>query len=245
MDTFQSNDQNCTVPLCCRCIIGPPGPRGLPGIPGLQGPKGHPGPRGLPGIPGLRGPQGSSGPRGLPGPRGPQGSPGPLAPQSFAQLFDRNYTNEVSANNTFLNLSNSGISPLYTTGGYSLATTTVNNDTLNLPGPGIYHFDVSLKASFLYAAPAPTFGLSYQMLFNIMNETNFTINSMIYEGIIPNDADTAIAETQLSLSFLYNTDAAIPGFKIAVGNFNYNYAFNNQLFVYDIIIVVQKWQLPA
>ncbi len=157
------------------------------------------------------------------------------------QLFDRNYTNEVSANGTLLNLSNAGINPLYTTGGYSLSTATVTNDTLSLPGPGLYHIDVSLKASFLYATEL-TFGTSYQILFNMLNEANTTINSLVYEGMVPNDFDTSIGETLLSLSFLYNTAALSPALRIELGNFNFSLAFENQLSAFDIILVVQKWQ---
>jgi hypothetical protein len=200
-----------------------------------------------PGPAGPQGPQGATGPQGIQGPAGPQGSTGPtgpLAPQSFVQLFDRNFTNEIISNNTFLNLSNSGINPLYTTGGYSLSTTTVTNDTLNLPGPGIYHIDVSLKVSFLFTAPPPTFGSSYQILFNIANESNFVLNSLVYEGIVPSDADAAIAETLLSLSFLNNTAAPNPALKILLSNFNFNFAFEGTLSAYDIILVVQKWEIP-
>jgi hypothetical protein len=209
-----------------------------PGPAGPQGPQGATGPQGI---------QGATGPQGIQGPAGPQGSTGPtgpLAPQSFVQLFDRNFTNEITSDNTFLNLSNSGINPLYTTGGYSLSTTTVTNDTLNLPGPGIYHIDVSLKASFFFTAPPPTFGSSYQILFNIANESNFVLNSLVYEGIVPSDADTAIAETLLSLSFLNNTAAPNPALKILLSNFNFNFAFEGTLSAYDIILVVQKWEIP-
>jgi hypothetical protein len=193
---------------------------------------------------GPAGPQGATGATGPTGSQGATGATGPLAPQSFVQLFERNFTNEITANNTPLNLSNSGINPLYTTGGYSLSTTNVTNDTLNLPGPGIYHIDVSLKASFLYAVPVPTFGSSYQMLFNIADETNFVLNSLVYEGIVPNDAETAIAEVLLSLSFLNNTNAPNPALKIILSNFNFGFAFESTLSVFDIILVVQKWETP-
>jgi hypothetical protein len=213
----------------------------LPIETGPAGPQGATGPTGPTGSQGVTGVTGATGPTGSQGATGPTG---PLAPQSFVQLFERNFTNEITANNTPLNLSNSGINPLYTTGGYSLSTTNVTNDTLNLPGPGIYHIDVSLKASFLYAVPVPTFGSSYQMLFNIADETNFVLNSLVYEGIVPNDADTAIAEVLLSLSFLNNTNAPNPALKIILSNFNFGFAFESTLSVFDIILVVQKWETP-
>ena len=97
----------CYKPLC---YVGPPGP---PGKPGLMGPCGDTGLRGPRGLQGLQGPA------------------GPSSPQSFVQLYERNYTNEITTTGTFLNLSNDGINPLYTSGGYSLSTGTVTNDTLN------------------------------------------------------------------------------------------------------------------
>lgn len=232
----------------CRCIVGPPGPPGPQGIQGPVGPRGMQGvigPVGPQGIQGPMGPQGIQGQIGPKGDTGAQGPPGPLAPQSFLQLYDRNYTNEVTALNTPLNLSNEGINPRYTTGGYSLTATTVKNDTLHLPEPGLYQISVSLTASFLYANPAPAFGQSYQILFGLFNEADVQLVSLVYEGMVPQDADKAIAETMLSKSFLYGTDAAAAAFKMRLLNFDFDLAFEKQLGVFDLILVVQKWEKPA
>ncbi|BAK98456.1 putative BclA protein [Oscillibacter valericigenes Sjm18-20] len=148
---------------------------------------------------------GPKGDTGNTGPEGPQGVPGSLAPQSFVQLYDRNFANEISENDTALNLSDSGINPVYSTGDYTLSTAAVKNDTLNLPESGLYHIDVSLVSSFLYVLPAPESGLSYQIIFTVLDDSNSTITSMVYEGIVPKDADTAIAEVLLSRSFLFYT----------------------------------------
>lgn len=232
-------------------VIGPAGPQGIQGPIGPQGVQGPVGPQGIQGPAGAQGLQGSTGATGsagsigatgATGATGPTGSTGPAFPQSFVQLFDRNYTNELTAVDTPLNLSNAGINPLYTTGGYSLSTTTVTNDTLNLPGPGLYHIDMALNASFLYASPAPEFGLSYQILFNMLNEQDTAINSLVYEGIVSKDADTSIAEVLLSKAFLYYTAGASPSLRILLSNFNFAFAFENSLSVFDIILVVQKWQ---
>ena len=193
---------------------------------------------------GPKGDTGAQGPQGETGPQGPQGIPGPPAPLSFVQLYDRNYTNEITRNGTPLNLSDIGINPLYTTGEYSLSTTTVKNDTLHLPGPGIYHIDVSLDASFFFALPAPVFGSSYQILFNVLNETDFVVTSLLYEGLVPSDADTALAETLLSRSLIYNTQAVNPTLKIILSNFNYSFAFEQKLGVSNLILMVQKWETP-
>ena len=183
-----------------------------------------------------------AGPIGPTGPTGPTGQTGPLAPQSFVQLFDRNYTNELTANGA-LNLSNAGVNPLYTTGGYTLTTTTVTNDTLNLPGPGLYNIEISLRESFLLPLTPPAFGSTYQVLFSVLNEADTNIINLVYNGIIPNDPN-ATMDNQLLTQFLYNTASIAPSFQIVLSNFDFSLAFDNQLSVFDIIIIVQKWESP-
>ena len=163
-----------------------------------------------------------------------------VVPLSYVQLFDRNYTNELSANGA-LNLSNEGINPLYTTAGYSLTTTTVTNDTLNLPGPGLYHIELSLRASFLLPISPPPFGSTYQILFNLLNEADSNIVSLNYNGIIPNDPN-AVLDNQLSIQLLYNTNAISPSLRVFLSNFDFSLAFENNLSVFDIIFIVQKLQ---
>lgn len=163
-----------------------------------------------------------------------------VVPPSYVQLFDRNYSNELTANGA-LNLSNEGINPLYSTMGYSLSTTTVTNDTLNLPGPGLYHIELSLRASFLLPQIPPVFGSTYQILFNILNETSSNVISLNYNGIIPNNPDATL-ETQLSIQLLYRTNAISPGLRVFLSNFDFNLAFENTLNVFDIIFIVQKLQ---
>ncbi len=229
-------------------IQGPIGPQGIQGVIGPSGPQGIQGtigPQGIQGPIGPQGIQGSTGPTGPTGDTGPQGVTGPLAPQSFVQLYDRNFTNELLANSTPLNLSDSGINPIFTTGDYSLSTVTVKNDTLNLPEPGIYHIDISLIASFLYASPAPTFGSSYQIIFNVLDDTNFVVTSLVYEGIVPNDADEALAEVLLSRSVLMYAPSANPTLRVVLSNFSkFSYAFENTLNVASLNLTVQKWQRP-
>ncbi|MGL4737301.1 MAG: hypothetical protein ACRCW2_07560, partial [Cellulosilyticaceae bacterium] len=173
---------------------------------------------------------------------GPTGPTGPLAPQSFVQLRDRNYTNELSTVGP-LNLSNMGINPIYSTGEYSLSTTTVTNDTLHLPLPGLYLITLSLRASFLLSDPPPAFGSVYQMLFVIQDESNTTVQSLNYNGMIPNDPN-AVLETQLTTTFLYNATGAAPTLKVLLDNFNFSVAFMKQLSVFDIIFIVEKWEKP-
>ena len=157
---------------------------------------------------------------------------------SYVQLFDRNFTNELTSNGA-LNLSNDGINPVYSTAGYSLTTTTVTNDTLNLPGPGLYHIELSLRASFFLPLSPPPFGSTYQILFNLLNESNANVVDLVYNGIIPNDPN-AILENQLSIQLLYNTAALSPSLRVLLSNFNFSLAFQNQLSVFDIIFIVEK-----
>lgn len=185
------------------------------------------------------GPPGTQGPPGPTGPRGLQGPQGPAAAQSFVQLFDRNYTNVLSANGP-LNLSNVGINALYTSGGYSLSSTTVTNDTLNFPGAGLYHIEISLRESFLLPIPPPTAGSTYQVLFNILNESDYAINNLAFNGAFPNDPN-AVMEEQLMIQFLYYSANSAPNLKIVLSNFNFNNAFNHELSIFDIIVIVQKW----
>lgn len=167
----------------------------------------------------------------------------PAGPAEWVQLYDRNYTNKLTATGN-LNLSNAGINPDFTTGGFSLTTTTVTNDTLNFPAPGHYLITVQLHASFPFPLTPPAFGSTYQILFNIMDANNQTLGDMVFDGMIPNDPG-AILDNTLSTSFVVYNGAAAPKLHIALANFNFNDAFQSSLSVYDIIIVVQKWETPA
>lgn len=159
---------------------------------------------------------------------------------SYVQLFDRNYTNELTASGP-LNLSNVGINPIYTEGGYTLSTTTVTNDTLNLPGSGLYYLGISIRASFLLPIVPPAFGSTYQILFNVINEADANIVNLNYNGIIPNDPN-AVLDTQLSTQVLYRTNSPSPSIKVLLSNFDFSLAFENMLSVFDIIVIVQKWE---
>lgn len=221
---------------------GATGAAGATGTTGAAGAAGATGTAGTAGATGATGTIGAAGATGATGSIGVTGTTGPLAPQSFVQLFDRNFTNELTSN-TALNLSNEGINPLYTTGGYTLTTASVTNDTLNLPGPGLYDIVLSLRASFLLPLEPPPFGSTYQILFSILNETNTNLYSLVYNGIIPNDPN-AVLDTQLSVEFLNNTSSPTPNLKVVLSNFNFDVAFDNMLDVFDIILIVNQWQNP-
>lgn len=224
----------CLVILCLVACLGDDGSDGA------VGPAGPAGPAGATGAVGPAGPTGATGATGAVGPTGPAG---PAGPQSWMQLYDRNYTNELTSINEYLNLSNEGINASYTTGGYVLSSThTVTSDTLVFPEPGTYFVQINMRTSFLYNnAPAPTVGNSYQILFNIMNASDSTIGSMTYMGTIPLDNGTAIAEATLNFNLVVSDTVSAPELKIALGNFDFNLAFLNQLSVFDITIQVQRW----
>lgn len=166
----------------------------------------------------------------------------PSGPAQWLQLFDRNFTNELSTTGP-LNLSNAGIDANFTTGGFSLGTNTVTNDTLTFPEAGHYLVTLQLKTSFLLPLSPPTFGSTYQILFNIVDGSNTTLNSLVVHGMIPNDPN-AILQHTLSTSFIVRDPSNPPVLRVLLSNFNFSLAFENKLGVYDIILVAQKWEKP-
>ncbi len=167
----------------------------------------------------------------------------PAGPAQWVQLFDRNYTNELTSSAP-LNLSNEGIKSDFTTGGFALSTNTVTNDTLTFPDTGHYFVTIQLRASFLLPLSPPPVGSTYQILFSILDANNSTLNNLVFNGIIPNDPNAVLDET-LSTSFVIYDAAAPPQLKIVLSNFDFSLAFDNQLSVFDIIVVAQKWEHPA
>lgn len=79
------------------------------------------------------------------------------------------------------------------------------------------------------------------MLQYALDESNTSINNMVFNGIIPNDPN-AVLDNQLSIQFLYNTVSAAPNIKIVLSNFDFILAFENMLNVFDIILIVEKWK---
>ena len=207
------------------CPTGPTGPHGE------TGPQGDTGPRGP------RGKDGCYGPRGPPGLEGQEGPQGPLAPQVWIQLYDRNYINEISSDMSFLNLSNDGINPIYTTGGFELTTTTTTNDTLILKNNGYWDINISFKYGFDYATP--TFGDSFTPVFEVLLDNNvfytFSNTDSIHNG-------NTFLKT-ISSNFLLFSNNKKPKLKIRfVDGFNFSYSEDNTLKVFDIIINIQKFK---
>lgn len=194
----------------------------------FRGPEGPRGPRAS------RAPCGKQGPSGSPGSEGP---PGDCCPPPFVQLFDSSYTNILSSHAN-LNLANGEIDPSYINGGFTLTTSTVTNDTLNLPGLGLYKIYVSLRTNFsLPSIPPPILGTDYQITFNLINRSNqillpLTVFDAFYSKTTLNN--------HIVNQILYNATEANPQLKITLNNFNFLQTSDGLLRVYEIILIVQK-----
>ena len=88
-----------------------------------------------------------------------------------------------------------------------------------------------------------TFGNQYQILFNVLDETNNNIGSLVYYGMIPNNTtqQTGISDTKLSTVLLHYSTSATPQLKIQLGNFNFNLSFFNKLSVASIKVIAHQW----
>ena len=224
----------CVYPRGNPCYVKPhcpphPRPPLCPtGPTGAEGPTGSKGPRGPPGCPGVQ------------GPIGPQGEPGSSTPNVWIQLYDTNYTNEIFSDDTYLNLSNEGINPIYNTGGFILKSINTTNDTLILKYKGYWNVSISFKYSFLYNnSPSPTFGTPFTPIFELLLNNN-VFYSFSNTDLISNDPGS-IFEKTISSTFLLYTPIKKPTLQIRFNSgFNFNNAFENKLSVYDIVLDIQK-----
>lgn len=211
---------------CCYGPTGPTGPAGPPGPIGITGPTG---------------PQGETGPTGPIGPQGETGPTGPVPEATFVQLYDRNFTNELTELEQPLNLSNEGILPEYTTGGFTLTTDEVTNDTLNILEEGLYKFHIMLNASFLTPVTgAPPFGTPFSILISLVNQDDEIVKDIIFRGMIPNDP-TALLETTMMSAFMENMEVP-SSFKLVLREFNFAYAFQGTLSIESLVMMVEKME---
>ena len=191
------------------------------------------------GFRGRTGPQGAQGVQGPQGPQGPQGAQGARYPSSWIQLYDKTFTNECTENG-YLNLSNEGIDPNYTTGGYRLETKTVTNDTLVFPEPGHYLVLIHFDASFFQTTTNPSPGASYQIFFSVLDQrTNQPLTDINYVGLLPLDTVSLCSATLTSNLMVYNPNEA-PKIGIFLHHFPFNYASENRLNIENLKIHVQK-----
>ncbi|WP_122639901.1 DNRLRE domain-containing protein [Romboutsia sp. Marseille-P6047] len=200
--------------------------------------------RGATGATGATGPTGPTGPTGIQGEIGPIGPIGPTGPTgfigSYIQLNDEDYTNNITSEGTNLTLSDTGIDPSYTNGGYSLTTTSTTNDTLIFEQPGMYNIYVNLVTSFATSSTVTT-GEEYTMLFQVQNISGTYNQYLLHEGVIPSGGASTSVSNQLSVNFLYNATTANDGIIISLFGFDFELANPEILQVGQIIVIASRW----
>ncbi|EQK41296.1 hypothetical protein C672_3037 [[Clostridium] bifermentans ATCC 638] len=129
---------------------------------------------------------------------------------------------------------------IFSTGGYTISTTTIKNDTLNLPGPGIYQISLRLVSHALPDGNTNYAGecipLKYTVVHGGMNSTDIPscmVNSAYIDAELIND---------VLLYFLYPSNEIKPSIRIYLQEFDFDKVLNNKLIVDNMILVVQKIQ---
>lgn len=170
--------------------------------------------------------------------------------QSLIQLYDRNLINDLTDSRRFLTLSNSN--PIqststnidvvnnqsFSTGGYTISTTNVKNDTLNLPGPGIYRISISFESTF---APDEIIIIpesSVTLVYNLLDGNSISISVIKSNTSHMIDYDMAITNAEV----LYKSNEIQPSLRILLSDFNFDASLNNKLTVSNLILIVQKLQ---
>ncbi|MDO5520188.1 MAG: hypothetical protein Q4G58_06820, partial [bacterium] len=204
--------------------IGPTGPAGVTGPTGAIGLIGPTGPTGPSGPTGLRGPTGntgSTGPVGSTGPTGPTGPVGTTANlNTFAQLNNDAYTTTVASTGANITLPTTGLPSDYTTGNFSVGTTTTTNDTFIFQEAGMYQISISLF--FTFDVPTNVIaGDEYYALFQVSNRAGTYTQNFYYQSVFPIDtADVTTIAQQTGLNFLYNAPAANDGIIVTLFEFD-------------------------
>lgn len=174
--------------------------------------------------------------------------------QSFIQLYDRTLVNELTESVRFLSLSNDKMngqlskrgllaSPndqSFSTGGYTISTTTIKNDTLNLPGPGIYQISLRLVNHALSNGYISFNGKCVPLTYSVIAGGNdyFTIPSCMVKTV---DIGSDLMNDVL-LYTLYRSYGDTPNLRIYLKEFPFEEVLNNKLIVDNMILVVQKLQ---
>jgi hypothetical protein len=152
----------------------------------------------------------------------------------FAQVVDPNLSYDMTANGPIQIASNPDL--LLQQGGFTLSTTTVPYDTLNLPGKGIYSVNVNLQYSFLPPNNI-LIGTPYQVVVGI------TTNNPSYIPAMANDTGIATPDTISNImpsSMILNITNDNPTLGLELINFNFNVAFQNKISIYNHVINVVK-----
>lgn len=187
------------------------------------------------------------------------------SPQSFIQLYDKTLVNELTESQRFLSLANdktkrdlyrnnvlsSPDNQSFSTGGYTLSTTTIKNDTLNLPGPGVYQISLSFQntalANELEYGIGTSIPFTYSVIYNGGSASVTVPSYMVPTATIPSDmVQTAtIPSSLLNSLIVYNLNKSNeknPSLRIYLEDFDFSKVLNNKLIVDNMILVVQKIQ---
>lgn len=146
---------------------------------------------------------------------------------TFAQVFNPNYTVDVSTNISatgvnFISLSNNGLPQCYYTAGFSLTSTAgVPNDTLSFPKTGMYQISVSLIFIF-YMPDDAVNGDGFTVIFNIQNQSGSYIQNLLYLGVVPDGTQNDLVSYQVDITFLYNSTTLPDGILIGLSTFAFN-----------------------
>lgn len=171
--------------------------------------------------------------------------------QRLIQLYDTNLINELTDTKRFLTLIDcdpyrDGVNNSFSTGGYTITSTTIKNDTLNLPGPGIYRISSSFISRFAPNDFIITPGSSVILEYSVIGREKDTVS--ITKALTVNIANTCTtnairyAQAITNIEVLYKTNEPKPSLRIFLSDFNFNASLNNKVTVSNMSLAVQKLQ---
>lgn len=177
--------------------------------------------------------------------------------QSLIQLYDSSLINELTKAKRFLTLANSDpnastltngdeFNNSFSTGDYTISTTTIKNDTLNLPGPGIYHissyFETRANRGLIQQVPGDSTNLVYTVQTpeggGNVHYTAYTA-TLAYVGYAEDGIDNAIIS---NINFLYEAQELKPKISIYLRDFDFNRTIDHKVTVSNLNLIVQKLQ---
>lgn len=175
--------------------------------------------------------------------------------QRLIQLYDNNLINKITDSKRFLKLLDSTPKQCvsnyigeadnsFSTGGYTVSTTDTENDTLNLPGAGIYRISSAFISLFepneIIIFPGSSVVLEYRLIDG--NDFTISISKSLSASIAKayNTIDYAQAVTNIEV--LYKTNEIRPSLRILLSDFNFDASLNNSVTVSNMSLIVQKLQ---
>lgn len=154
---------------------------------------------------------------------------------AFAQIYDPNLDVEFKEHGYIQLLGNADT--LMERGGFSVTTTTVENDTLNFAEIGVYLVNINLEYSFLPPNEG-VIGTPYQVVIasKPINIPMATPSLVVNTGLSTLDTVSGI----LSRSFLVNVPTLPAALRLYLSNFNFDVAFDKSINISSNIINVTK-----